>query len=134
MGDNSYYLRLLLSTRGAGVQQIVLPKFEEADRLGRPVKEPAGPAVPLYLVPGVIPHRGKELREPYHEPGIHPGKVTDTTDLMEPSYTLFHYQTPEDKNPDPLWARRTGRLFPKNTRWAEITRSSSRRNWASHTS
>jgi YidC/Oxa1 family membrane protein insertase len=60
MGDGTFYNQVLLSTRGGGVQQIVLPRFDEADRLGREVK-----GTPLYLVPGVPRVRGRfSLPEP----------------------------------------------------------------------
>jgi YidC/Oxa1 family membrane protein insertase len=108
MGDNTFYNRVMLTTRGGGVQQIILPQFGEADRLGREVLEkdaagnPTKTKVPLYLVPGVVQHRGKFLREDYRVPDLKPGKVADEGPLAEPSYTLFHYPTDEDKNPDPL--------------------------------
>jgi len=54
MGDSTFYNQVLLTTQGGGIQQIVLPKFQEADRLGREVKD-----TPLYLVPGVSRVRGR---------------------------------------------------------------------------
>lgn len=101
LGDSSFYNQVLLSTRGGGVQQVVLPRFEQADRLGRPVKVNGQP-VPLYLIPGVPQSRSRQLREPYEVPTITPGKVVEWAPLAEPSYTIFHYPTPEDKHPDPL--------------------------------
>lgn len=101
LGDGTFYNRVLLTTRGGGVQQVALPRFEQADRLGRPVKDAAGNPVPLFVVPGVVRTRGKQLREDYVVPDLQPGKVTDTTDLAEPSYTIFHYPTPDAKYPDP---------------------------------
>ena len=112
LGDDTYNNRVLLTTRGGGVQQVVLPKFDQADRLGRPVwqKDAAGnptkTGVPLYLVPGVVQSRGKLLREEYEVPDLRAGKMADTADLADPSYTLFHYPTPEDKFPDPLLGER----------------------------
>src|SRR4051794_28287420 len=35
LGDGTFYNRVLLTTQGGGVQQVVLPKFDQADRLGR---------------------------------------------------------------------------------------------------
>lgn len=108
MGDDSFFVRLLLTTRGAGVQQLVLTRFDQADRLGRAVKEPAvndrATAVPLHLIPGVVQERGKFLREDYPVPHLQPGPVADVAKLAEPSYALFHYRTTEldDKHPDPL--------------------------------
>lgn len=108
LGDNTFYNRVLLSTRGAGVQQVVLPRFDQADRLGREVKDrdangnPTKSGVPLHLIPGVPQHRGRYLREDYTPPDLKPGKVADASALVEPCYTTFHYPTPEDKNPDPF--------------------------------
>ena len=108
MGDATFYNQVLLTTAGGGVQQVVLPQFGQADRLGREVKlrdadgNPTKAALPLYLIPGVVQARGKFLREDYQTPKLGPGKVTDTSELADPSYALFHYPTPEDSRPDPL--------------------------------
>jgi YidC/Oxa1 family membrane protein insertase len=96
LGDSSFYLQVLLSTRGGGVQQVVLPKFEEADRLGRQMK-----GVPLYLIPGVPRIRMPHLADNFPVPDLKPGKTTLDTALAEPSYTIFHYPAPDDKFPDP---------------------------------
>jgi YidC/Oxa1 family membrane protein insertase len=96
LGDSSFYLQVLLNTQGGGVQQVVLPKFEEADRLGRQMK-----GVPLYLIPGVPRVRMPYLADNYPVPDLKPGKTSLDTALAEPSYTIFHYPTPDDKFPDP---------------------------------
>jgi YidC/Oxa1 family membrane protein insertase len=108
LGDHTFYNRVLLSTRGGGVQQVVLPWFYQADRLGREVTakddagKPVGP-LPLYLIPGVPQPRGQSLREEYKVPQIGPGKVDDLSALAEPSYTIFHYPHPDEpKQPDPM--------------------------------
>lgn len=107
LGDSSYYNQVLLSTLAGGVQQVVLPRFDAADRLGREVKEkdangkPTKAGVPLYLIPGMPIYRGKYLREDYVPPVLSPGVVADPSLLAEPSYALFHYRTPDDKYPDP---------------------------------
>ncbi len=97
LGDDTFYNQVLLSTRGGGVQQVVLPKFESADRLGKPIK-----GTPFYLVPGIPMPRGKFLTEPYPIPDLKPGMVADSTHLAEPAFTIFHYLTPDDKFPVPL--------------------------------
>src|SRR5581483_5134632 len=91
LGDSTFYNQVLLSTRGGGVQQVVLPKFGAADRLGRPV-----PGVPLYLIPGVPTHNGRDVAEPFVVPELKPGPVDDPAELAEPSYTVFHNATPDD--------------------------------------
>jgi YidC/Oxa1 family membrane protein insertase len=47
LGDaEPFFIRLIITTRGGGIQSLVLPKFQEADRVGRPVK-----GEELYLIP-----------------------------------------------------------------------------------
>lgn len=107
LGNADYFLQVLLNTQGGGVQQVVLTRFDAADRLGREVRRkdahgrPTGEKVPLYLIPGVRTVRSKYLREEYVEPVLTPGVVTEPYKLAEPSYRIFHYSTPEDKYPDP---------------------------------
>lgn len=107
LGDDTFYNRVILTTRGGGVQQVVLPQFGQADRLGRAVMatdangNPTKTPVPLYLIPGVIQPRGRYLREPYEPPILTPGPAPETLTLAEPCFTLFHYPTPEDRYPDP---------------------------------
>jgi YidC/Oxa1 family membrane protein insertase len=96
LGDDTFYNKVLLSTEGGGIQQVVLTRFEQADRLGRQMK-----GVPLYLIPGVPRVRGKYLEDNYPVPDLKPGKVGPDTALAEPAYTIFHYPTPDDKYPDP---------------------------------
>jgi len=107
LGDSSFYNQVLLSTRGGGVQQVILPRFDAADRLGREVKEkgpngaPTKSRIPFYLIPGVPNVRGQYLREEYVPPVLSAGLVADPLTLAEPSYTLFHYPKPDDKYPSP---------------------------------
>ncbi len=101
LGEDGYYNRVLLTTRSGGVQQVVLPKFDQADRIGREVRAGDGTAVPYHLIPGVPQPRGKILNTAYDVPALKPGKVPEGTELTEPSYATFHYPTPEDKYPDP---------------------------------
>jgi YidC/Oxa1 family membrane protein insertase len=108
LGGDEYYNKVLLTTLGGGVQQVVLPRFDAADRIGREVREkdengkPTKAAVPFYLIPGQPQPRGKFLREEYIRPTIQAGEVNDpAVSLTEPSYTIFHYRNPDDKYPDP---------------------------------
>lgn len=108
LGNDTFYNRVLLTTRGGGVQQVVLPKFGHADRLGREVKikdangNPTPGMLPLHLIPGVVHTRAKHLREEYQPPDLLPGPVADDAALADPCFTVFHYPTPDEKNPDPL--------------------------------
>ncbi len=103
LGGAGFANQITLTTQGAGVQQVILPAFDEADRLGREVKED-GKAVPLHLIPGERRIRGEKLKEDFVVPHLPPGKVNDPElrqRLAEPAYTLFHYATADDKHPDP---------------------------------
>ncbi|MDY3559759.1 YidC/Oxa1 family insertase periplasmic-domain containing protein [Gemmata sp. JC673] len=108
LGDGTFYNRVLLTTRGGGVQQVVLPKFGQADRLGREVKvrdkdgNPTTELLPLHLIPGIYHPRAKHLREDYQPPDLVAGPVANPVTLAEPCFTVFHYPTPDDNNPDPL--------------------------------
>jgi YidC/Oxa1 family membrane protein insertase len=108
LGNSGFNLQVLLTTRGGAVQQVILTKFDAADRLGREVKEkdadgnPTKKGVPLYLIPGKQYSRGKYLNEEYRPPILNPGKVLDFYSLDEPSYALFHYANRDDKFPDPF--------------------------------
>src|SRR5262245_19027198 len=76
LGSPKHYIQALLSTRGGGVQQVILPQFHDADRLGREVKVDGKPA-PLYLIPGIDRPRSEFLRDPLPIPAIGPGKALD---------------------------------------------------------
>jgi YidC/Oxa1 family membrane protein insertase len=104
LGGTGYNIQSLLTTRGGGVQQVILTGFHEADRLGREVMENGKPE-PLYLIPGVRLQRAKQLKTEFIPPSLSPGRVNDPLTLArlaEPSYTLFHYPSADDKYPDPL--------------------------------
>jgi YidC/Oxa1 family membrane protein insertase len=100
LGDHTFFNQVLLTSRGGGVQQVILPEFEQADRLGRGV---AG--VPLHLIPGVPQPRDRSLTqvrdEQYVPPDLKPGVVADPAKLAEPAFTIFHYATPDNRHPDP---------------------------------
>ena len=49
--ENTYHLRVMLNSKGASVQQVVLSRFQHADREGLPVKEADGSKKPLHLIP-----------------------------------------------------------------------------------
>ncbi|HSQ57961.1 MAG TPA: YidC/Oxa1 family insertase periplasmic-domain containing protein, partial [Gemmata sp.] len=95
-GDDTFYNKVLLTTEGGGVQQVILTRFNEADRLGHEMK-----GVPLFLIPGVKRVRPKLIEVPYPVPDLHPGKVDDPSELAEPCFTIFHYPTQGDQYPDP---------------------------------
>lgn len=106
LGGEKHFLRILLSTRGGGVQQVVLPGFHEADRLGREAKVDGKPAL-LYLIPGIPRPRPEYLKDNPPLPDLAPGKAVDWNNpntpekrLDEPSFTVFAYD-PAGKVLDP---------------------------------
>ncbi len=113
LGTDAAFLHVLLNTKGGGVQRVILPRFDEANRLGRPALTPAGDPIPLHLIPGVVRKRPPQMREdpPVPYPPLAAGVVADPSILTEPSYLLTHYpigddpKTPEQNPVDELAQR-----------------------------
>src|SRR5437868_10132011 len=76
LGGDDYFLRVKLTPLGAGVDQVFLTHFRQADKWGLPAKTPDGQPKPLEL----IPHSA------------------------EPSFALYHYAKPDstDETERPL--------------------------------
>jgi YidC/Oxa1 family membrane protein insertase len=52
LGDESFFIRAILTTKGAGVRQLILNRFQGADKYGRPEWEANGKTPrPLVLIP-----------------------------------------------------------------------------------
>jgi len=113
LGTDAAYLHVLLNTKGGGVQQVILPRFDEATRLGVPAKQD-GKTLPLHLIPGVKRPRSPSMLDQPPFPGLTPGKVADPSVLSEPSYLLLHYPVGADgkatENPVDELAERTWKV------------------------
>jgi len=100
LGDPTYYKKVLLSTRGGAIQQVILMKFDEGNRLGREVKQADGTPQPLRIIPGVNrPLDRKDIRNEAPFPELIAGKPVPpevVPDLAEPSYAMLHYPANED--------------------------------------
>jgi YidC/Oxa1 family membrane protein insertase len=105
IGGEGFFISSLLSTQGAGVQQVVLPRFKDSDRLGRAV-----PDTPLYLIPGIKQDPLKpKLEDNPPTPALRPGfalnpkdpNTPDNQRIVDPSYAVFHYNGTDDNHPDP---------------------------------
>jgi YidC/Oxa1 family membrane protein insertase len=104
LGGDGFFIQSLLSTQGAGVQQVMLPRFKDSDRLGRPV-----PDTPLYLIPGIRQPHGVKIADNPPTPRLQPGFALDPADprtpddqrIVEPSYAVYHYPSEKDNYPDP---------------------------------
>lgn len=106
LGDDASYTKVLLTTRGGGLQQLTLTRFDEANRLGLEVKKADGQPQPLRLIPGVLrPRDPRSLATEAPFPTLVPGPVANPdlqAILDHPSYTILHYPAKDDpiRNPD----------------------------------
>lgn len=97
LGDPSFHVSALLTSRGGGVQQVTLQRFHEGNRLGLEVKDASGKPLPMRLIPGVLQPRDKTtltVEAPF--PDLAPGKVADPGILEAPSYVVLHYPSKDD--------------------------------------
>jgi YidC/Oxa1 family membrane protein insertase len=107
LGGEGFNKRVLLTSKGAAIQQTALPAFDHANRLGREAKGEDGKPYPIELIPGYLRPRNPDT---VTDDGVRhvltptaPGKSVDAATaavLSEPSYTLLHYAMPGD--PDRL--------------------------------
>jgi YidC/Oxa1 family membrane protein insertase len=89
LGGDSFNLRVILSTRGGTIRQVVLDKFQKADKMGLPVFKDHNQKVPepLELLPRSRSAHGDRkndfgLTEPlYHYPLYHYAQGTDERPL-----------------------------------------------------
>lgn len=131
LGDPSFYQQVLLNTRGASVQQVMLTRFDEANRLGLEVKREDGQPQHLRLIPGVTRPR-VSLTELHDNPALarlpdlSPGKVPADIagSLTEPSYVLLHYPSVGDpqRQPDSAEAMNANHPSPElgNRTWTVV--------------
>lgn len=110
LGDDSFALKVLLTSRGAGVQQLILTKFREADRIGRPSVDPETKDIrPLYLIPGFrrtqflhltdsneYPQLVPNLTASDFEAGVKPKPPANIEWLAPASYVMLHYPAKDD--------------------------------------
>ncbi len=125
LGDDTFYNRVLLSTRGGAVQQVVLTRFEEANRLGLDVKRADGTIQPLRVIPGLLrPRDRRSLTTEAPFPDLQPGVVPPDVPLSEPSYVLLHYRSiddplrrgkDDDNHPSTDLAERTWKVIERST-------------------
>lgn len=106
LGDDSYYLKVLLTNKGGGVQQVVLTQFDEASRLGLEIKDAGGKPRPLHLIPGYVKPWSPYLKDdpPYvpltanlTDPKAKPTKLPfEEALLSRPSFVMLHYPSRDD--------------------------------------
>lgn len=108
------HLRVVLNSRGGGVQQVILPHFQATSRLGREEKYADGTERPLFLIPGLRQRRTLALddqkkiaeREPIEM--LPSGRVPPNLRyrLDEPCYVMNHYEQENDDRPVDTLGRR----------------------------
>jgi len=115
LGDSTFHLKVLLTDRGAGVQQLILTKFDEANRLGEQVYDSNKKPRPLYLIPGFLRPLYTHIKVPdeadypdivanFTEADLAANRKPDTSRmatlagvLARPSYTMYHYPSKDDQ-------------------------------------
>jgi YidC/Oxa1 family membrane protein insertase len=122
LGDNSFAQRVILTNQGAGVQQVILRAFDEANRLGLEVKNDDGTPQKLRIIPGVQrPSRRDVSLTDLHNnpilaqiPELPPGQVTEElrNRLTEPSYLMLHYVSEDDPLREPKDSNRLNDKHP----------------------
>ncbi len=131
LGDDNFALKVLLTNHGAGVQQLTLTKFEDANRRGKKVVDADGKPRPLFLIPGLIRTQflyveddsqvfelPANLSAADFAAGKKPGKQPDTDRLAPPSYVLLHYPAKDDPA-RPL--DKDGKVKPEDDRYPLAT-------------
>lgn len=104
LSGEGYNLKVLLTNKGAGVQQVALPQFDQASRVGGTAKdETTGKPYPMELVPGYYRQLDRTTVKadgPHVE--LTAGPVPRDVRLAPASYTLTHYEkTPTGDNERP---------------------------------
>src|SRR5262245_11643300 len=98
LGGDDFFLKVLLNSKGAGVQQLILTQFDEADRIGREVKDADGTPRHLHLIPGFHRPLPRKIQDQPDYVTLSAGPVDAATNavLTEPAYTLYHYPSEDD--------------------------------------
>lgn len=125
LGNDSFYVKALLTNKGAGVQQVVLTQFDDASRLGLELKNDDGTPRRLHLIPGYKRPWDQyvEKEPPYVALAANygPAELADKAKpkalgihesvLTKPSYVLLHYPSRDD----PVRARNEkGEVIPED--------------------
>jgi YidC/Oxa1 family membrane protein insertase len=100
LGGEGYNLRVRLTTRGGGVDRVIVPRFPQADWYGRGVKNPDGSPQPLHLIPS-----------PEDLPPVERDNVP--SEQAEPSFVIYHYAKPDEVRPEPTLGEMTWRIVER---------------------
>ncbi len=105
LSGEKYNLKVLLTNKGAGVQQVALPAFDQASRVGGTAKdETTGLPYPMELVPGYYRQLDRAtVKADGPHVALTAGPVPKDVRLAPASYTITHYPTaPTGDNERPL--------------------------------
>ncbi len=91
-----------------------MTKFDEADRVGREVKEADGTPRHLHLIPGYHRPMSRKVLELPEYVKLVPGPVDEATNakLTEPAYTIYHYPAEDDPARQTKEAERMNEDYP----------------------
>jgi YidC/Oxa1 family membrane protein insertase len=100
LGGDDFNLRVRLTTKGGGVDRVIVPAFPQADWYGRAVRQPDGKPQPLHLIPSPEDRRDDERKNLPH-------------DTLLPSFLFYHYATPEDLRPEPTMGEKEWKVVAR---------------------
>jgi YidC/Oxa1 family membrane protein insertase len=111
-GDSPYHLQVLFNTQGAGVQRLILSRFQHAGREGLGTVDANGKSVSLHLIPGVRIPREKDVRDQkiVPIPELKAGKIDEGLTLLDPAYLLHLYETEFEDKPTDLLSKRVWKV------------------------
>ncbi len=88
LGDKDHFkLQVRLTSKGGGVDRVIVNDFEEANRNGKAVEQADGTPEKLHLIPSTADIPKVERDNMPHE-------------LTLPSFLIYHYATPDDPRPE----------------------------------
>src|SRR5262249_29177446 len=88
LGSDGFNLRVRLTTKGGGVDRLIIPAFPEADKYGKEVKDAQGNPKKLHLIPS-----------PEDMPAADRANLPQ--DALLPSFLFYHYGDPTALRPEP---------------------------------
>jgi YidC/Oxa1 family membrane protein insertase len=102
LGGDDFNTKVMLTSKGAGVQNVQLQAFEHATREGKIYRDDSGTPYPLELIPGYRTTRDpNSVRTKPERLVLSPTPIGSSVEavvareLTEPSYTLLHYTNDE---------------------------------------
>lgn len=121
LGNEKYYKKVLLNTKGGAVQEVILTRFDTANKLGVETRGDDNKAERLRIIPGQIAPKVSlsDLHADPHAdriPGLTAGVVPPhlLATLAEPSYVVLHYPAEDDPKREAKDAGKMNDDFPSS--------------------